>query len=119
MNVVVLGASDNPDRYSYRAVQSLLNNGHSVFPVGIKKSTVLGIQIINSKDPLSGIHTITLYLGPYNQKDWFDFILKTAPQRLIFNPGTENFELIELAKQNGIEVEEACTLVMLATNQFE
>jgi len=119
MKVVVLGASDNPTRYSNMAVNALLNNGFDAIPVGIKNTSIDGVPIINSKDPLQNIHTITLYLNPMRQEEWYDFILKTNPKRLIFNPGTENLELIQLAMNNNIEIVEACTLVMLSTNQFD
>jgi predicted CoA-binding protein len=119
MRVIVLGASDNPARYSFMAMNSLMNHGHDAIPVGIKKAEINGIQIINTREILPDIHTITLYVNPLRQKDWYDYILQTKPQRIIFNPGTENPELMELAAKNNIEVIEACTLVMLSTDQFD
>ncbi|MBC8342573.1 MAG: CoA-binding protein [Bacteroidetes bacterium] len=118
MKVVVLGASDNPARYSYMAMISLLSHGFDAIPVGIKKTDIDHIPIIQSKKPLPGIHTITVYLNPIRQKEWYEFILKTNPQRIIFNPGTENLELIQLVLDKHIEVVEACTLVLLSTGQF-
>lgn len=118
MKVVVLGASDNPDRYSYKAIRSLKKHGHQVIPVGIKNKEVLGIEIITSKSPLSDVDTLTLYIGLQNQPEWYDFILKSKPKRIIFNPGTENTELIELAKSQSIETVQDCTLVMLSVGYF-
>jgi uncharacterized protein len=116
MNVVVLGASDNPNRFSWLAVHNLQSAGHKVFPVGNKNKTVLGLPIINSRQPLEQIDIITIYLNYTNQLDWYDFILKTNPTKLIFNPGAENSDLGELAVEQGIQVIEACTLVLLNQN---
>ena len=118
MNVVVLGASDNTDRYSYKATDRLLKNGHQVFPVGIKKAEIFGLKIINSKEPLEDIHTVTLYIGRARQKEWYDFILACKPKRIIFNPGTDNDELEKMANEAGIEVVEDCTLIMLNKGDF-
>jgi predicted CoA-binding protein len=115
---VVIGASPNADRYSYKATVSLQNQQHTVYPIGIKKGTINGLEIINSKPALLDIDTITLYIGPENQPQWYDYIIALKPKRLIFNPGTENPELIAIAKTNGIESEIACTLVLLSINQY-
>ncbi len=115
---VVLGASDNPLRYSYSAVHQLLSKGHEVIPIGNRKGEALGIAIQQGQPALSGVHTITLYLNPVLQKDYYDYILQLRPKRLIFNPGTENAELAMLARQHGIEVEMGCTLVMLAVGNY-
>jgi len=118
MNVVVLGASNNSSRYSYKATSKLLKFGHTVFPVGIKKAELFELKIINSKEPLPDIHTITLYIGESRQKEWYDFILGCKPKRIIFNPGAENDELSEIARAQGIEVIEDCTLIMLNKEEF-
>ncbi len=115
---VVIGASPNADRYSFKATISLQNHKHTVYPIGIKKGTINGLEIINSKPALLEIDTITLYIGPENQPQWYDYIIALKPKRLIFNPGTENPELIAIAKTNGIESEIACTLVLLSINQY-
>jgi uncharacterized protein len=118
MRVLVYGASTNPARYAYIATNLLLEKGHEVFLVGIKKGEVAGIAIQQNQPLLSDIHTITLYVGPQHQQDLLAYINLLNPKRVIFNPGTENPVLMsELIKQ-GIEVEEACTLVMLHTGQF-
>ncbi|GAB4287313.1 MAG: CoA-binding protein [Marinilabiliales bacterium] len=119
MKVVVIGASTNTARYSYLAVISLLENGHEVYPLGKKKGEINGIKIINEKPVLKDIHTITLYVNPTIQNEYIDYIVNTIkPVRVIFNPGTENPGIYEYLTNNGIEVVEACTLVMLSTNQF-
>jgi len=115
---VVIGASPDADRYSYKATISLQNHNHTVYPIGIKKGTINGLTIINDKPLLENIDTITLYIGPDNQPEWYDYILKLNPKRIIFNPGTENPELIKLSNDKGIETEIACTLVLLNINQY-
>lgn len=118
---LVLGASTNPSRYSYLASNRLVNAGHEIVPVGIKKGPVAGKEIINDISSLSldgDIDTITLYLGPQRQKEYYDFILSLKPKRIIFNPGTENHELSKLAREAEIETLNACTLVMLASGTY-
>jgi len=115
---VVLGASTNPTRYSYRATERLKNSGHEVVPVGIKKGAIEGIDIINGQPDVEGVDTITLYLNPKRQVEYYDYILGLKPKRIIFNPGTENAELVALAKAQGIEAEIACTLVLLSLQQY-
>ena len=115
---VVIGASPNTDRYSYKATLRLQNCKHTVYPLGIKKGNINGLEIINNKPELLDIDTITMYIGPENQPQWYDYILALKPKRIIFNPGTENTELIAMAQSNGIETEIACTLVLLSINQY-
>lgn len=115
---LVLGASDNPGRYSYLAVQRLRQHHHPVVALGKKQGVVNDVIITNEKRPVTGIDTVTLYLNPTHQQEYYDYILSLKPRRIIFNPGTENDELVDLARKNGIETTEACTLVMLSTNQY-
>ena len=115
---IVIGASPNTDRYSFKATMSLQSHKHTVYPIGIKKGIINGLTIINDKPLIENIDTITLYIGPDNQPEWYDYILSLKPKRIIFNPGTENAELIKLANDNGIETEIACTLVLLSINQY-
>jgi uncharacterized protein len=117
---LVVGATDNPERYAYRAVELLQAKGVPVVPIGIKKGVVFGEEILDlcQKPVLAGIHTITLYLGPQNQPEWIDYLIGLEPKRIIFNPGTENPQFFQKAKAAGIEALEACTLVMLTTGQF-
>ena len=115
---LIIGASPNPDRYSSKAANMLTRYGHEIVQVGLRKGEMAGKEIIVGKPELHDIDTVTLYLNPQNQKDWYDYLVKLKPKRIIFNPGTENEELEELAEKNGIEPVEACTLVMLSTAQY-
>lgn len=115
---VVLGASENPQRYSYLAVQKLTANGHPVVAIGRKEGKVGNVTITTEQADTKEVDTVTLYLNAQNQKAYYDYILSLKPKRIIFNPGAENEELEDLAKQNGIQPIEACTLVMLSTGQF-
>jgi predicted CoA-binding protein len=115
---VVLGASANPARYSFLAINSLRKHQHPVVAIGRKQGKVLDVDISTEKKPLETIDTVTLYLNPANQKEYYDYILSLRPKRIIFNPGTENPELYDLAKNNGIQPMEACTLVLLSTGQY-
>jgi predicted CoA-binding protein len=115
---VVLGASENPQRYSYLAVKSLLRHGQEVVPVGLKEGDIDGVKILAGHPPIENVDTVTMYVGPQNQKAWYDYILSLKPKRIIFNPGAENEELEKIAEKNGIEVVEACTLVMLSIGNY-
>lgn len=115
---VVIGASDNPERYSYKATLALQNRNHEVIPVGIHDGEINGIPIINGQVDIAEVDTITLYVGPKNQPFWFEYIIGLQPKRVIFNPGTENPEFEQLLQQNKIETIEACTLVMLSIGNY-
>ncbi|MCG2616461.1 CoA-binding protein [Terrimonas sp. NA20] len=115
---LVLGASDNPSRYSYLAIKKLRNNQHPVEAIGKFETKVDDVNIIKEKTPFNDIDTVTLYLNPAHQRDYYDYIVSLHPKRIIFNPGAENDELAELAKRNNIQPVEACTLVMLSTGQY-
>jgi len=115
---IVLGASDNPGRYSYLAVQRLTAHQHPVIAIGAKEGKVGDIDISTKHPDEKGVDTVTLYLNPQHQKGYYDYILSLHPKRIIFNPGAENKELFDLAKANGITPLEACTLVLLSTNQY-
>ena len=115
---LVLGASDNPARYSYLAVQRLRSHGHPVAGIGRKNTKVADVNIDNEKIPVNDVDTVTLYLNPTHQQEYYDYILSLKPKRIIFNPGTENDELVKLAKEQNIESLEACTLVLLSTGQY-
>jgi predicted CoA-binding protein len=118
MNVVVLGASNNPSRFSLLAVHNLMRAGHNVWPVGIKEVSVEGLDIITSHDPIPDIDLITIYINETHQPEWYDFILRTHPKKIIFNPGSENYELATMAQNRNIEVMEACTLVLISENDL-
>lgn len=116
---VVLGATTNPARAAFAAVERMVRKGVEVIPVGIRKGEVAGVAIRNDLPAPAGVHTVTLYLGSPRQSQYYDYILKELqPKRLIFNPGTENPELAHLARESGIEVEIACTLVMLSMGTY-
>ena len=115
---VVVGASPNPDRYSYKAIQALVEGGHPTVALGLKEGVVSGIRIATKPEFISDIDTVSLYVGPQNQLNWQEAIINMRPRRVIFNPGTENPSFEEILKNEGIEVERACTLVLLATHQF-
>ena len=119
LNTLILGATTNESRYAYLAAERLTQNNIPFYPVGIKKGSIFNKEIVNNKElPTIDIDTITLYIGPKHQEEWFDYILSVKPRRIIFNPGTENGELMEIANQNNIEVVEGCTLVMLAAGTY-
>jgi predicted CoA-binding protein len=115
---LVLGASENPDRYSNRAILSLRRHGKPVAAVGLRMGRVGDVEITNERKPFGDIDTVTIYLSRKNQVAFYDYILSLSPRRIIFNPGAENDELEALAVKQGIEYEEACTLVLLATGQY-
>ena len=115
---LVLGASDNPTRYSNLAMNRLHGHGHPVVAIGRRQAKAGGIDIETDKKQYTDIDTVTLYLNPAHQKEYYDYILSLHPKRIIFNPGAENPELEQLAHANGIQPLEACTLVLLSTGQF-
>ena len=115
---LVLGASSNPARYSYLAIHRLREHGHPVKAIGMKKSIVEDVMIETVPTISDDIDTVTLYLNPAHQEQYYDYILSLNPKRIIFNPGAENAELEKLANNKGIKTMDACTLVMLGTNQF-
>jgi uncharacterized protein len=115
---LVLGASPKSERYSYQAIMRLQQAQHPVFAVGLRQVDVLGLTIFTDLSHVENPHTITLYLQPQNQIVWYEKILALHPKRIIFNPGTENPQLREMAEKAGIETVDACTLVLLATEQY-
>jgi predicted CoA-binding protein len=115
---VVIGASDNSERYAYKAASSLQQHGHSVVPVGLREGNINGLAIITEKVPVADVHTVTMYVGAKNQADWIPYILSLKPQRIVFNPGTENPDFEVEAQTHGIETLEACTLVMLSIGNY-
>lgn len=115
---LVLGASENPNRYANIAIHRLVSHGVPAVAVGLRKGNVAGVEIKAEKFPFPDIHTVTLYLGPPRQVEYYDYIISLKPQRVIFNPGTENPEFYKLLEEQGIEVDRACTLVLLSTNQY-
>ncbi len=116
---VVIGASTNPERYAYLAVQRLKKHGHEVVPVGRREGEIEGVPIQTGQPPINNVHTISLYLGANNQPPMYDYLLSLKPKRVIFNPGTENPELKRKLLEQDVEVLDACTLVLLSTGDFD
>lgn len=115
---LVVGASTNPSRYSNIAVHRLQEANHEVVALGHKAGTIDGLEILTGEPVIAGIHTITMYLNPSRQAPLVDYLLSLKPSRIIFNPGTENSEFMQVAQQKGIAVEMACTLVMISTLSY-
>ena len=116
---LVLGATPNPARYAYNAVHQLLNKKIEVVPMGIKEGVIASIPIISVNEQQENIHTVSLYVGAARQEEYYDFIINLAPKRVIFNPGTENPQFAQKLNKAGIFWENACTLVLLSTNQYQ
>jgi predicted CoA-binding protein len=117
--VVVIGASDKPERYSFQAIQLLVSYGHVVIPVHPRLSTIDGLTVVPSLGDIKvPVQTATLYLGKENSDRITSAILDLHPKRLIVNPGAENPDLEEAARTTGIIVLHACTLVLLHTGRF-
>ena len=114
---LVLGATTKPDRYAFKAITMLTEKGHSVLAIGQNAGEVAGVKIQTKAVPLKNIDTVTLYLNPQRQRDYYNYIVEAQPKRVIFNPGTENPEFYQLLQLNNIKVEVACTLVLLTTRR--
>jgi len=115
---LVLGATTKPDRYAFKAISKLAEAGHSVIAIGQNAGEIGTVKIQTKMIPLANINTVSLYLNPVRQKDYYNYIIEAQPKRVIFNPGTENPEFYQLLNLNEIKYEISCTLVLLATNQF-
>lgn len=119
MNVLVLGASHKPDRYSYQAVKLLEEKGHRVFPVHPRGIPIGTTHVFSSiSDVPRPIHTVTFYVSKDISAVYQTELFSLDPKRFIFNPGAENPVLAQMAKERGVEVLNACTLVLLKTGQF-
>lgn len=117
-NVLVMGASMNPARYSFQAMNMLIDYGHNVTGFGMKPDEIRGFKIVEVLPEIQGLDTVTIYLGPKNQVPYYEYIIGLKPKRVIFNPGTENPEFYQKLAEAGIEYEVACTLVLLRTGQY-
>lgn len=115
---LVFGASTNPSRYSYLAMNRLTTHGHEVVAFGLKEGRVAGVEIDNELKDYNDIDTITLYMNPQRQEAYYDYLISLKPKRIIFNPGTENPQFYTLLTGHDIEFEQACTLVLLGVNQY-
>ncbi|HNY01342.1 MAG TPA: CoA-binding protein [Bacteroidales bacterium] len=115
---LVLGASLNSDRYSNMAVRKLRYAGFPVVAVGQREGEISGVYVEKPYPPFTGVHTVTLYMGAKNLRQFHDYILELHPERVIFNPGSESPELAEKLGEAGIEVVYGCTLVMIANGEY-
>ena len=115
---LIIGASNKPERYAYKAAEKLLAHGYAIELLGLRTATVFNQTIETEHKPFTDIDTVTLYVGPQNQPDYYDYIISLKPRRVIFNPGTENPEFEALLSENKIEPQRACTLVLLGTQQY-
>lgn len=115
---LVIGASTDPTRYSFRAISMLRNYHHEVIGLGRDEGKVSDVELVNEWNPDWKVDTVTLYINPTIQPQYYDKILSLKPKRVIFNPGTENSEFQMLLTTNGIEAEEACTLVLLSLGNY-
>lgn len=115
---LVLGASLNESRYSNMAIRKLRANNVAVVAFGLKEGIVSDVVIDSEKKQYKNIDSITLYLNPKRQEEYYNYIISLQPRRVIFNPGTENMEFMKLLKEHEIKAEVACTLVLLSTKQY-
>jgi predicted CoA-binding protein len=115
---LVIGASPNPERFSYIATRKLAARNYPVFAVGLREGEIDGVKIQRPFPVIFGIHTVTLYVSAANQPIYYDYILYMRPRRVIFNPGTENEEFERILEEKGIEVVLGCTIVMLNTGMY-
>ncbi len=117
---VIIGSTTHPWKYAQQAASMLNAASHPFIPVGIREGEVFGEKILNIYDEpaIPEVDTITLYINPNKQKQWYNYLLSLKPKRIIFNPGTENQEFKLMAENEGIECLEACTLVMLSIGNF-
>lgn len=115
---LIIGASENPDRYSFKAARNLVAKGYSIKMLGKEIGNINGVKIETGFPMFKNIHTVTIYLSPVNQLPYYQYIIDLKPKRVLFNPGTENAEFFKFLVENNIEAEEACTLVLLSLNAY-
>ncbi len=118
MKTLIIGASNNPNRYSYKAAHQLTQNGYEIIPFGVKRGEVAGEKIENEWNSNWEVDTVTMYVNSSLQEQYYNDIIALKPRRVIFNPGTENPSFTKLLNQNNIETENACTLVLLSMNVY-
>ncbi len=115
---LIIGASENPKRYAHKAIKKLRAHDHKVHAIGLREGKVDDVKIITEKKDFKDIDTVSLYLNPKRQEEYYDYIIRLHPRRVVFNPGTENEDFYALLKEKAIHCEVACTLVLLSTNQY-
>jgi len=118
-STLIIGASLNEERYSYKAFYKLRAANHPVYALGFREGMLEDTPIFTEHQTAwDGVDTVTLYLGPARQEPYLQYLLNLKPRRVIFNPGTENEGFEKRLQEAGIKTEQACTLVLLATNQY-
>ena len=115
---LVIGASENPERYSYKAIHKLVSYGHETLALGLRKGETAGVVFCTEKDAISDVHSVTLYVSAKNQETYKSYLIDLKPKRVVFNPGTENPDFYPELEKAGIDVTEACTLVMLSIGNY-
>jgi predicted CoA-binding protein len=115
---LVLGATTKPEKAAFKAIGMLVAKGHSVLALGQNTGEVAGVKINTKAIPVKNIDTISLYINPTRQRDYYNYIVDAKPKRVLFNPGTENPEFYQLLELNNIKYEAACTLVLLTLNKY-
>ncbi len=120
MKTLIVGASTNPERYSYKAAEKLIAHGHQIILLGLKDEVLFDHQIYTSFNDFKKerIDTVTIYVGPKNQDKIIEPIIALKPRRVIFNPGTENVIFESALQKHGIETMQACTLVLLSIGAY-
>ena len=116
---LVIGASDNPDRYSHKVVLKLLDSGIKVIPMGINQGNIADLVIVRPFEKQKNIHTVSIYITPKVQKEYYKYIINLQPKRVLFNPGTENPKFSKILQKHNIYWENSCSLVLLSTNQYQ
>ncbi|WP_281228016.1 CoA-binding protein [Flavobacterium aquiphilum] len=115
---LVIGGSPNPERVAFKAIEKLVAKGHSVIVFGKNEGEIADVKINTHVIPVENIDTVSLYINPTHQSEYYKYIIDLKPNRVLFSPGTENPEFYQLLKLNDIRYEEACTLVLLTLNEY-
>ena len=118
MTTLIIGASPNKHRYSYKAIQKLRKLNFDVYALGLNDGLIMDVKIQTKPIKFKKIHTVSMYLRPQNQSQYLNYLLKLMPERVIFNPGSENKILMNKLEEKKISCENSCTLVLLSTNQY-
>ncbi len=116
--MLVLGATENPDRFSCKAVKSLDRNGYDVVAVGFRSGYIKDIEILTGTPDIENVDTVLLYIGKNKQQEYYDYLIRLKPRRVIFNPGAENPELQAILHEKGIDAVNDCALIMINTDSF-
>lgn len=115
---LVLGASSNPMRFSHKMIKTLLRHDYEVVALGLREGEIAGVKILTGKPKIEKVHTISMYIGPKRQPEYYDYLLSLKPQRIIFNPGTINKEFMKIAERKGIDIVTDCALIMVSSGHY-